>query len=40
MFMGGITLVLVPSCYAEPHPICEADGTCLCFCLGMGYLPL
>ena len=20
-----------------PHPICEADGTCLCFCLGMGY---
>ena len=20
-----------------PHPICEADGTCLCFCLGMGH---
>ena len=21
----------------EPHPICGADGTCLCSCLGMDY---
>ena len=31
---------LVLDCCTEPHPICEADGTCLCFCLGMDYLPL
>ena len=24
----------------RPRPICEADGTCLCFCLGMGHWPL
>ena len=40
MFMGRITLVSVLRCYAEPHPIHEADGTCLCFCLGKDYLPL
>ena len=33
-------LILVPRCYAEPHPNYEADGTSLCSCLGMDYLPL
>ena len=23
--------ILVLRCLAEPHPKCEADGTCLCF---------
>ena len=32
MFMGRITLVLVLRCSAEPHPIYEVDGICLCFC--------
>ena len=40
MFMGRIILVLVLRCYAEAHPIYEADGTFLCFCLGIDYLPL
>ena len=31
------TLVLVLDCCTEPHPICEADGTCLCSCSGMDY---
>ena len=39
-FMGRFTLVSVLRCYAEPHPIYEADYTCLCFCLGMHSLPL
>ena len=38
--LGKITLVSVLRCYAEPHPIYEADGTCLCFYLGMDCLPL
>ena len=28
---GWITLTLVLSCSTEPHPICVADGICLCF---------
>ena len=32
-------LISVLRCYAEPHPIYEADGTCLCSCLGMDCLP-
>ena len=39
-FMGRFTLVSVLRCYAETHPIYGADGTSLCFCLGMDYLPL
>ena len=31
---------LVLNCCTEPHPICGADGTCLCSCLGMDYWPL
>ena len=38
--LGRITLVSVLRCYAKPHPIYEADGTCLCFYLGMDCLPL
>ena len=38
--LGRITLVSVLRCYAEPHPIYVADGTCLCFYLGMDCLPL
>ena len=30
-------LVLILIFCAGPHPICEADGTCLYFCLGMGH---
>ena len=30
------TLVLILMFCAGPHPICEADGTCLYFYLGMG----
>ena len=30
-------LVLILMFCAEPHPICEADGTCLYFCLGIGH---
>ena len=45
LFPGGqmvwvFILIWVQRCYAEPHPIYEADGTCLCSCLGMDYLPL
>ena len=32
-------LILVLWCYSEPHPIYEADGTCLCFCSGMDCWP-
>ena len=28
---------LVLGCCTEPHPICGADGTCLCSCSGMDY---
>ena len=35
-----ITLVSVLRCYAEPHPIYEADSICLCSCSGMDCLPL
>ena len=35
-----IILILVLCCWPEPHPICEADGICLCFCSGMGCWPL
>ena len=38
-WMWVFILISVLTCYAEPHPICEADGTCLCFCSGMDYLP-
>ena len=31
------TLVLILMFCAGPHPICEADGTCLYFYLGMGH---
>ena len=31
------TLVLILMFRVGPHPICEADGTCLCFYLGMGH---
>ena len=30
-------LVLILLFYVGPHPIYKADGTCLCFCLGMGH---
>ena len=30
-------LILILMLYLRPHPIYEADGTCLCFCLGMGH---
>ena len=33
----GLTSLLVLWCYLEPNPIHVADGTCLCFCLGMDY---
>ena len=39
-YIGRITLISVLRCYAEPHSIYEADGTCLCFYLGMDCLPL
>ena len=29
--------VSVLDCCTEPHSIYEADGTCLCSCLGMDY---
>ena len=29
----SIILILVLRCYTEPHPICMADGTCICFYL-------
>ena len=31
LFMSALVL----DCCTEPHPICGADGTCLCSCLGM-----
>ena len=31
LFMSALVL----DCYTEPHPICGADGTCLCSCFGM-----
>ena len=31
------TSALVLDCYTEPHPICGADGICLCSCSGMDY---
>ena len=37
--LGGFILVLVLSCSTEPHPIYEADGICLYFCLGMDCSP-
>ena len=40
MFMGVLILVSVLRCYAEPHPICEADGICLCSYSEMDCLPL
>ena len=33
-------LVLMLLFCVEPHPLYEADGICLCFCLGMGHWPL
>ena len=30
-------LVLILLFCVGPHPIYEADGICLCFCLGMGH---
>ena len=36
----GSILILVLCCWLEPHPRCEADGTCLCFYLGMDCWPL
>ena len=33
-------LVFIMDCCTQPHPICEADCTCLCFCFGIDYLPL
>ena len=33
-------LILVLWCWVEPHPICESDGICLCFCSGMDCWPL
>ena len=46
MTMGGrwnshwvhISILVLDYC-TEPHPRYEADGTCLCFCWGMDYLP-
>ena len=35
-----IISVWVLCCWLEPHPKCEADGTCLYFCSGMDYWPL
>ena len=32
--------VFIMDCCTQPHPICDADGTCLCFCFGIDYLPL
>ena len=31
---------LALDCCTEPHPICGADGICLCSCSGMDYWPL
>ena len=39
MATGWITSTLVLGCLTEPHPICEADGICLYFCLGMDCSP-
>ena len=39
-WQGNFISVWVLRCYAEPHPICEADGICLCSYLGMDCLPL
>ena len=33
-------LILILMFCVGPHPICEADGTCLYSCLGMGHWPL
>ena len=33
-------LILILMFCVSPHPIYEADGTCLCSCLGMGHWPL
>ena len=30
-------LISILMFYVGPHPICEADGTCLCSYLGMGH---
>ena len=38
--MWVFILVYILGCYAELHPIYEADGTCLSSCLGMGLFTL
>ena len=30
-------LISILMFYVGPHPICQADGICLCFYLGMGH---
>ena len=35
----NVSVLILMFCVG-PHPICEADGTCLCSCLGMGHCPL
>ena len=35
-----VILISVLGCWAEPHPICVADGTCLSFYWEMDYWPL
>ena len=37
---GSMFQVLILLFCVGPHPIYEADGICLCVCLGMGHLPL
>ena len=37
---GHFILVCILCCWTEPHPICEADGICLCFYSRMGCWPL
>ena len=37
--LGGFILTLVLNCLTEPHPIYEAGGICLYFCLGMDCSP-
>ena len=32
----NVSVLILMFCVG-PLPICEADGTCLCFCLGMGH---
>ena len=35
-----VNLILIQMLCIGPHSIYEADGICLCFCLGMGHWPL